>query len=74
MDWFSKLIDLFRKAEKFSLTKRILIILAVCLGLAAALFGGSSCSSTRSMSVTVDKAEKVDIHLKDSINAQVPMF
>ena len=34
----------------------------------------SSCSLTRSMSVSVDKAEKVDIHLKDSLGTAIPFY
>lgn len=49
-----------------------LALLAAALLAAVYLF--CSCTSTRSMSVSVDKAEKVDIHLTDSVNGQIPMF
>lgn len=49
-----------------------LALLAAALLAAVYLF--CSCTSTRSMSVSVDKAEKVDIHLTDSINGQMPLF
>lgn len=70
-DVFNMLKDFFGKAKKFSLVKKVLLVATIVLALVYAL---TSCTSTRSMAVTVDKAEKVDIHLTDSINGQLPFI
>lgn len=43
----------------------------IVLFLFAALFL-SACTSTRSISVSVDKAEKVEVYVKDSLNSVYP--
>lgn len=52
---------------------RVLTYIALIAIIAVIVFF-SSCSSTRSMSVSVDKAEKVDIHLKDSLGTAIPFY
>lgn len=52
---------------------RVLTYIALIAIIAAIIFF-SSCSSTRSMSVSVDKAENVDIHLKDSLGTAIPFY
>lgn len=34
----------------------------------------SACTSTRTVSVSVDKAEKVEVHVKDSLNSYYPQI
>lgn len=74
MDLFSKLVEFFRSASSWSVAKRILLIIAVLAAMCFALFGSTACTSHRSMSVSVDKAEKVNINLTDSINGQIPFI
>lgn len=54
-----------------SLLKKILLTLAVIAALAFAL---SSCTSTRNMSLTIDKAENVQVNMTDSVTAAYPVF
>lgn len=61
--------EFFRNARTFSPLKKGLIIVIVLLGLIYAL---CSCTSMRSTSVRVDKAEKVDINVTDSISGVYP--
>lgn len=65
MNW-SSLISWTRSVSP---TMRIILIIIVALASAVIMF---SCTSSRNISVTVDKAEKVDIHVSDSINAVNP--
>lgn len=64
-----KIKEFFASAKSFSPFKKVLIVLIVVLGLIYAL---SSCTSMRSTSVRVDKAEKVDINVTDSISGVYP--
>lgn len=73
MDYISKLVEFFRSASTWSVTKRILFIIAVIATLGFLLFGSLSCSSHRSFSVSVDKAEKVNVQYTDSIDANSPL-
>lgn len=57
-------------AKKFTTTKKILLMVATLAALAFLLFG---CSTNRSFSVSVDKAEKVNVHYTDSIGATNPL-
>lgn len=66
-----KIKDFFSTAKTFTPFKKGLIIVIVLLGLIYAL---CSCTSMRSTSVRVDKAEKVDINVTDSIAGSLPMF
>lgn len=66
-DWMTYL----SKAKYLSTPKKVILVLLVTL---AAIFCLCSCTSYRSTSVTVDKAEKVDINVKDSINSVYPSF
>lgn len=52
---------------------KVLTYLSIIFALAALIFF-ASCSTSRHMSVTIDKAEKVDVHLKDSIGTLNPFF
>lgn len=65
-DWF---LSLLNAAKSGSTLKKVLLLLAA---LAALGFCLASCTTTRSMSVSVEKAEKVNIHMLDSINAASP--
>lgn len=69
MNRFDSLIAWLRSLP--NLGKGLALLAAALL---AAVYLFCSCTSTRSMSVSVDKAEKVDIHLTDSVNGQIPMF
>lgn len=73
MDYLTKLVEFFRSASSWSVTKRVLLIIAVIAALGFLLFGSVSCSSHRSFSVTVDKAEKVNVQYTDSIDANSPL-
>lgn len=73
MDLFSKLVEFFRSASKWSVAKRVLLIIAVLAAIIFALFGSTSCSSHRSFTVSVDKAEKVNVQYTDSIDATSPL-
>lgn len=66
---FAKIVEYVRSLSVW--LKAIVILIAAGL---AAVLAFSSCTSTRSMSVSVDKAEKVDIHLTDSISSVYPTF
>lgn len=58
-------------AKALSTPKKVILVVLITL---AAVFCLSSCTSTRTMSVSVDKAEKVNINLTDSINGQLPFI
>lgn len=62
--------NLIATAKKFSTLKKILLMVAFLAALAFFLFG---CSSHRSFSVSVDKAEKVNVQYTDSIDANSPL-
>lgn len=57
-------------AKNFTLLKKILLMVAVLAAIAFFLFG---CSSHRSFSVSVDKAEKVNVQYTDSVDATNPL-
>lgn len=69
MDCLNKLIEFLGKVKTLSLAKRLIFVLTVVLAL---LFFLVSCSSHRSFSVSVDKAEKVEVNNADSIDAVWP--
>lgn len=71
MNNFDKLIDWLRNMRGASLTSKILLILAVVAALAFCLSG---CTSTRNMSLTIDKAENVQVNMTDSVTAAYPVF
>lgn len=62
-------MNLLAAAKKFTTLKKILLMVATLAALAFFLFG---CSSHRSFSVSVDKAEKVNVQYTDSIDANSP--
>lgn len=66
IDDFKNLIAI---AKKFTTLKKILLMVATLAALAFFLFG---CSSHRSFTVSVDKAEKVNVQYTDSIDANSP--
>lgn len=67
---FEEFKNLIAIAKKFTNLKKILLMVAVLAALAFFLFG---CSTNRSFSVSVDKAEKVNVHYTDSISATNPL-
>ena len=69
MENLSKLIEFLRKAKSFSLTKKILLVVLVVIAMVFAL---ASCTTTRMMSVSVDKAENVRINMTDSVSGIYP--
>ena len=71
MNNLDRLIDWLRNMRGASLTSKILLILAVVAALAFAL---TSCTSTRNMSLTIDKAESVNVNMTDSVTAVYPVF
>lgn len=64
-----KIKNFLAQASKFTTRKKILLMVAV---LAALAFLLDSCSSHRSFTVSVDKAEKVNVQYTDSIDATNP--
>lgn len=64
------LSEFFGRASSYSVLKKTLLVLCVA---AAVAFAVCSCTSMRSTSVTVDKAEKVDIQITDSIAGKMPI-
>lgn len=62
-------MNLIAIAKKFTTRKKILLMVAILAALAFLLY---SCSSHRSFSVSVDKAEKVNVQYTDSIDANSP--
>lgn len=67
MKKFKSILDWIRTQ---STAKRIIFV-AVVAAITWLLVG---CTSTRSMAVSVDKAEKVEIHLTDSLQGTLPFL
>lgn len=63
--------EIITSLASLSTFRRVIIVVLVSLAVVCALFG---CTSMRSTSVRVDKAEKVDINVTDSIAGSLPMF
>lgn len=66
---FDDFKNLIAIAKKFTTRKKIMLMVAI---LAALAFLLDSCSSHRSFTVSVDKAEKVNVQYTDSIDANSP--
>lgn len=62
--------DFLGRVKSLSTAKKIIFVF---IALFLAMFAVSSCTSTRSVSFQVDKAEKIDIKLNDSIQTVLPL-
>ncbi len=69
MNDLKKIIDYIKNLP---ISGRILTLVAIVALLICAFF--ASCSSHRNFSVSVDKADKVNVNYTDSINATFPNF
>lgn len=65
-----KALQIISKIKSFPIAGRILVIIVAVLLLVLILFA-SSCSGYRSVSLNVDKPEKVTFNMSDSITARV---
>ncbi|MDE5568269.1 MAG: hypothetical protein K2J12_07485 [Muribaculaceae bacterium] len=71
MTTLDKIVDYIRNLRGASTLKKVLFVLAL---VAAVVYALTSCTSTRNMSLTIDKAESVNVNMTDSVTAVYPVF
>lgn len=71
MTTLEKIIDYIRNLRGASTLKKVLFVIAFVVALVYAL---TSCTSTRNMTLSIDKAENVQVNMTDSVTAAYPVF